>query len=262
MKVFSNSSGVEGFLLSIVFALFLASPTFASHGHSHQHFHQQREVTNHSRYTAPEYPPNSNTSTLTPAEEIIAKALDALAVANAVRLKHPRFNTYEFKNATTNATSEFVPLDYNSTLPILERRAAGGNLTHPYNGTLEQDNGRQPSYYLPQEVIDAAKIVAEITPPEPTDPEILELAAKGRAMMAERYSGQNDTNAMPQALLRDDGLGEYVLQDDFLSIVPRMASTVPNGTTLAKRADPSFWMASIAQYGKSPFALSGYKVSS
>ncbi|KAL4962958.1 pectin lyase-like protein [Aspergillus stella-maris] len=155
------------------------------HGH-HQHLHHQRARTNN-----------------TTANGRVEKALEALRIANRLRIENYQANTYEF-NTTRAAKSQksSVPLlDYtdaskNKTLTNVHKREDGSNSNRLYGYTVSKDIAR------------AAKDVAESQPPTPWEADYASIASRVRAKYS---SGNNDTNVMNQQKLKKDGLIEYTI---------------------------------------------------
>ncbi|KAF7173027.1 hypothetical protein CNMCM5623_005136 [Aspergillus felis] len=226
--------------LAILLFLFIGShfSVVASHHAHHSHHqlhHRGREIE------------NAQNSALKTVEE----ALEALRIANKLRVENSQFNKYEFSTAATDRPqSEAVPLlDYvdpakNASFSKLSRRQIA-------NQSVPADSGSRYGYKLSLEVIQAAKEVAESQPPASWEVDYAAIAAQIRA----KYNqGNNDTNSMIQKLVRPNGLLEYTSFDQ------------PNGLqqpfedTLTKRATSSYWMATMEQNGASPYAPAGYKV--
>lgn len=103
----------------------------------------------------------------------------------------------------------------------------------------------------PEEIIEAARIMAEANPPKLSTANHSIIADQIRAKYARQT---NDTNAMPQALLAPSGLlGDVILGDSHaVEIVDRSA--------VAKRASVDYWMPKMKQNGITPFGPSGYPV--
>ncbi|KAL4796348.1 hypothetical protein BDV19DRAFT_388484 [Aspergillus venezuelensis] len=176
----------------------------------------------------------------------VEKALEALRIANKLRVENYQANTYEF-NTTKAAKSQksSIPLlDYtdarkNGTLTKVHKREGGSNSNWLYGYTVSKDIAR------------AAKDVAESQPPTPWEANYASIASRVRAKCS---SGNNDTNVMNQQKLKKYGLIEFTIFEQ-----PRGLQDETQDT-LSKRASSSYWMASMVQNGASPFAPDGYKV--
>lgn len=111
-----------------------------------------------------------------------------MAVANKLRLENVQYNTYKFLNSTTinQMTHPAPPLDYNHNTTLQKRNTA--------NATVSS-NSTSFSYTIPSELAEAARVLAEASPPAPSASNHAEVAAKIRTKYKRRV---NDTNAMPQ----------------------------------------------------------------
>ncbi|OBT82398.1 hypothetical protein VE02_09582 [Pseudogymnoascus sp. 03VT05] len=230
------------FISLLSYGFFVSGFTQEKHNHAHHLHHRASGIHNGTVGTAT-------------AEEIVQRALAALAVANKKRLQHTHFNRHEFLNASILLEPNVLapPLDYsggnspNST-DIHRKRSASTNST--------KSSSSISSYSLPAELIEAARIVAG-SPSEQTQTSAgnhSEVAAKLKLQFSRNVT---DTNTPPQALLLPDGLTSFV------EVEPQvLVSSTTNDSTSSheKRAAATYWMASVDQNGISPFAPAGYKV--
>jgi hypothetical protein len=222
-------------------------PHYSSHDHERL---RQRSVSNGS--SAPAATP-TNTQSLDDAKDTINRALKALAVANKLRLDNPQFNRYEFRNATAIAQSykPAPPLNYgqdgNSSNAGPQSKRYAYRRTTANSSTESAPNGTY-SYSIPDELAEAARIVAEAQP--------IITSGQNLVVTSPPLPGTNDTNVMGQAILQPDGLHGWIPDVTVSTILPQNKS----GATIAKRATSTFWMENMQQNGVSPFAPSGYKV--
>jgi hypothetical protein len=261
MRTFLNAVRREGLLFSVLFILTLAATLAplveaSSHGKLHhgQH-HQSRDTLDRGdvsgRSVGPEVEQSSSPS-IDDAKDIIKRAMKALAIANKLRLDNPQFNKYEFQNASEIAQKYVAapPLDYGqgNSASNISSRSNGHVSSHSANSTKPITSNGSYSYSIPDELAEAARIVAESQPISTTN---LNYAVKSAPL-----PGTNDTNAMAQAILKPDGLHGFVPNGTGSTIV----SLDGSDSSATKRATSSFWMENMAQNGVSPFAPSGYKV--
>ncbi|RPA79578.1 pectin lyase-like protein [Ascobolus immersus RN42] len=222
------------------------------HGH-HQHHHRKHVREVHDNSSNPKsYESATGNSKLSPdlAKEQIMSALKALSVVNRLRLQNIRFNTNEFANVSSrdDLPNTAPPLDLDVALEdltvaekrwIKKRKAATGskNTTETY------------SYSIPDELREAARLVAELSPPETPQGDHESIAAKMRKKYALKT---NDTNVPKQSLVKVTGLeGNFPFE------------TVQTSSSLDARdtAAGTYWMANMeVQRGSSPYAPTGYKV--
>ncbi|CAG8005098.1 unnamed protein product [Penicillium nalgiovense] len=188
------------------------------------------------------------------AQSMVKNALAAISKQNQARLEqHGVSNHYELQNATSRkeASQQAPPLDWsNSALPTPS--------IHRRQNSLKSSAIGSPtisSYTLPPELINAARIVAESSPPGPTkgDPEAIAALVQAR-----HRTGMNDTNSPLQKLRQPDGLSVEISADVQRSVVHNSDQSA--SSQLGKRTTSSYWMATMEQRGLSPFAASGYKV--
>ena len=228
-----------------------------SHGHStHAHLHlraaQNGTGTGSAAADAPKLKGNGTASTA--AEALVAAAFEAMAVRNKLRLENPMFNKYEMApegstarvakvDAEVPSLLDSVDVSLNSTAARKRQLGKGGNGTLTPEDIEPGPNGSY-KYSVPQELIDAARIVAESTPQYVSKGNHSEVAAQ----MRDKYSLRvNNTNAMP---------AEFGFER-----APFAETISLGGEGIDKRAASTYWMATIQQRGSSPFAPDGYQVS-
>lgn len=212
---------------AIFIHLFLAI-VVASHNHNHNHnHHNHQKLAN----TVSHGPRSVENKTLSDVEKLVQEAIKAAAARNKARLESPHFNKDEFASPSREP-SLAPPLHIANGTSILSARGAS------------QQNVSSSAYTIPQEVVEAARIMAESTLQQPIgDHEAI------AARIKHKYSHKlNDTNA-PKHLGTPEGrLGAWALPD-----------SVGNSSEVLKRAS-SYWMLNMPPLGYSPFAPSGYKV--
>lgn len=194
--------------------------------------------------------PDSSTS-LQEAKDTVNRALKALAIANKLRLDHPQYNKYEFRNASEIAHGFKIapPLSYglsnnSSNAPSSKRLSR----SLPANTSTTATSNASYAYSIPNELANAARIVAEA--------EAVGNSGLNLAVQSSPLPGTNDTNSMAQALLQPDGLHGYVPNVTVATIVSKNAPDA----TLSKRDTSTFWMENMKHNEVSPFAPPGYKV--
>lgn len=213
----STSSLVVRFAIFI--HLFLAI-VVASHSPNHNHHNQQKLASTVSHVSQ-----NVENKTLSDVEKLVQEAIKAAAARNKARLESPHFNKDEFASPSREP-SLAPPLRIANGTSTLSAREAS------------QHNVSSSAYTIPQEVVEAARIMAESTPQQPTgDHEAI------AARIKHKYSHKlNDTNA-PKHLGTPEGrLGAWALPD-----------SVGNSSEVLKR-DSSYWMLSMPHLGYSPYA--------
>lgn len=182
------------------------------------------------------------------AADAVARALKVLKQRNKLRLENVQHNNYKlraFSDKSSDPNSR--PLDYSPK--------AAETSTDSNNQTIRRssDTKENYGYSIPPELREAARILAESTPPSPSTGNHSAVAA----LMREKYrSGISDTSIPLQSYRTYDGLSDIVMQNN---------QSVPSGNSipeegLGKRASSSWWMATMVQRGANPYAPSGYKV--
>ncbi|KAK2846374.1 hypothetical protein FQN49_005788 [Arthroderma sp. PD_2] len=239
--------------LYLLLLAFILAPTLAlgrnSH-HRHLDFHSPRSQPSKSQLY-----PTASASSSKDAKDLVQRAKDALRVVNKGRIDNPHFNKNEFRPASaTLRTDEYQDLP---SLLTLADAVLGKIPSH--HAPLDQSAAtnaiaaKEFAYSVPQEIAEAAKFIAESSPPDSLTDEPSQVAAQAQ----EKYKLKvNDTNTPPQAHVRPNGLGSYVEPVDDTQM-PIMST---NTTAIEKRAAKKFWMADSPQRGVSPFAPAGYKV--
>jgi hypothetical protein len=211
------------FRLGLLIHVFLII-VVASHSHNHHHHHNLANA-------AGKAPRNVENETLSDIERLVQEAIKAAAARNKARLESPHFNKDEFAKPSREPSLAPPLRIANSTSPLSTRQTSAQNVS-------------SSAYTIPQEVVEAAKIMAESTPQKPTgDHEAI------AARIKQKYSRKlNDTNA-PRPLGTPEGrLEAWALPE-----------SIGNSSELLKR-DSSYWMLSMPQLGSNPYAPAGYKV--
>lgn len=214
--------------------------------HSSYHAHLKgRQIISSSNSTR-------NSSSTDDAFAMVARAQKALGPANKKRIDNIRLNQYTFENPNSQAIAP--PLDYNnteslnSTTSIRRSLLSNSSSTPPTNSSV---------YSLPPELIEAARLVAESTPTIPDSSKQAALAAEVLAKYSRRV---NDTNRMPQAIRKPDGLFVHASQDyEKVTYASNLTKPTLEKPNLENRGTSTWWMANIVQNGASPFAPPGYK---
>ena len=215
-----------------------------------------QEGSHHSLYKGNGSTFTNDSMSLEEARDIVSRFQQAMAPINAHILKNPRANNYTILNGSELAKvpQQPPPLDYggsnNSTSQYTHRvkRQNTSNQTIPTNSS-------SLAYSIPPEVLEAAKLVAEASPPlTPSE----DYAAKIASLKSRYAPKSNDTNVIPQKIKRPSGLEGYVPMNE----LPKITSngTIVADTGISKRAVATFWQETIPQLGKSPFAPAEYQV--
>ncbi|EAW15036.1 uncharacterized protein ACLA_004500 [Aspergillus clavatus NRRL 1] len=174
-------------------------------------------------------------------------ALRVLKIRNKLRLEHVQYNKYEVGTPSeVHPALDSSPLDY-SPRAVKDAESSEERLTRRYSESTDKYG-----YSIPDELREAAKIVAESTPRSPSTGNHSAIAA----LTDERYgTGIQDTYVPPQAYHTYNGLSQIVLDENDSMLLRG------NGTEgdLKKRASSSWWMATMTQRGSSPYTPSGYK---
>jgi hypothetical protein len=205
--------------------------------------------------------------TVDDANELVQRALKTLSVVNKLRLDNIQFNSYEYKTSTTPPQAA-PPLDLDTPAEELSKKAPRKRAD---GGT---NFGSQSfAYSIPEELRRAARIVAESAPPAKPEGNHESIAAQARKKYALKT---NDTNAPHQKLRQSNGLFEFAPGWDERGVsIPSTGNVTGllknseavtgsgSGESLSKRqasSSSSYWMVTMQQRGKSPFAPDGYKV--
>jgi hypothetical protein len=248
----------RGLLLSILGLVLLLNHCHAAgHGHHEQHKHLHRGSAPAVGIHASSNNTISNSS-LTNPEMMVKNALESLARMNKGRLENPQQNRYQFQNISTieDTKAKAPPLDY-SNKNNTNASETNGRARRALNLKDPADSSKAYSYSIPPELVEAARVVAESTPPSHSTGNH-SLAA---ALIQEKYKLKvNDTNMPQQSHRHTNGLTGTVNADVEMQLV--ISSNETATSQLAKRATQQYWMTTMAQKGASPFAPSGYKVCS
>lgn len=209
--------------VSWLYWLLLLHPFFVSTVYSGHH------TGGHGRLHARTKSSNTLNST-SEADELVKKALAALATQNVARMKYPNFNKNEF-NYEVSQSEPAPPLQYKDDETTLLRRGDDTATTSA------------ASYSIPTELAQAARVLAEANPPQPQGNH-----SDVSSSIRQKYSRAGNTTNTPMPLTAPDGLlGNWAVRAE------------SNGSALAKRAS-SYWMADLPQRGYSPYASDDYKV--
>jgi hypothetical protein len=184
-------------LLSILLLLTCCLPVVHGSGHKHHPNHHHLHRAHQERAGAVAVlqnatkPDNRSSIDAAAAASIIAQAHEAMTVANKLRLENVQYNRYEFLNSTSVKTGSMLapPLDYTASTSNQTIYRRGDNTSTTYT------NSSSYSYSIPSELAEAARIVAESSPPAPSSSNYAEVAARIKAKYRREV---NDTNAMPQ----------------------------------------------------------------
>jgi hypothetical protein len=184
--------------------------------------------------------------------------LKALSVINKLRIENINFNNYTLDDNIKNSEEResAPPLDYSKdTVAKLSASVANASPSGSPKNKRDTTTKKSFAYTIPKDLAEAARELAESSPPSPSTGEEAELAAKVRAKYG---SKSNDTNRPPQRLQSLNGLFEY----DADNGMEYLAADETNKAQLNKRATSgsSYWLANLEQRGTSPYAPSGYKV--
>lgn len=244
------------FLLFLLFC-FGIQPILAAashHGHGHGHIHDHYHLISKRNGSH-----SSNASmSLAEAQSIVSQFQEAMAAANARILKNPSPNIHQTLNASTlEQQRENAPyLAYgksNDSSTMSARR-----LRH--RDSLSQTpttNSSSLTYTIPPEVVAAARLVAEASPPDASPENYAAMIATLKARFAPKL---NDTNVMPQKLRHPSGLVGYVPSDELPLIIQNGTAVTGTSSGIYERDTATFWQETIPQLGESPFAPAGYKV--
>ncbi|OOQ86761.1 hypothetical protein PEBR_19890 [Penicillium brasilianum] len=194
----------------------------------------------------------------TEAAQKVSEALKALSVINKLRIENINFNNYTLddKIKSPDKRDSAPPLDYSKdTVAKLSASVAKASSSGSPKKKRDTVSKRSFAYIIPKDLAEAARELAESSPPSPSTGEETKLAAKVRAKYG---SKSNDTNRPPQRLQSSNGLFEYNEDDG----VEYLATDETNQAKMNKRATSgsSYWLANLEQRGTSPYASDDYKV--
>lgn len=249
--------------LAILFALCMSVEYTACHSghHRHAHLHHRDARGEQSAVATPSVShvvqqASPTSLSIEDAQSMIQSALAVISKLNRARLeKNGASNNYGLQNATSRreASVEAPLLGYSTP-------KESGTSKRQRRGSIEDStnsNGVEYSYSLPPELIEAARIVTEASPPGPTKGNPEAVASR----IHQKYSSKmNDTNAPLQKLQQPNGLSMEIPSDAQMPIIAK--DTDDDSSSLTKRAPSTYWMATMKQRGTSPFAPEGYKVKS
>jgi hypothetical protein len=182
-----------------------------------------------------------------------------------------QFNKYEFQAGKESVAHDLAPpIDIHADTADLASKQmrkrqdqSTGNTTYSF------------TYSIPDELREAARIVAESKPPATPQGDHERVAQEVRSKYALKT---NDTNSPPQKYKKPNGLYEYVPGWEERGVMVAMngsgislSSTTTTSSSTAKtdlpmqsapvkRGTEAYWMVTMPQRGKSPFAPEGYKV--
>ncbi|EPS32683.1 putative exo-beta-1,3-glucanase [Penicillium oxalicum 114-2] len=224
-----DDQGLLPLIIVLLITIICCVPVQADHSHFHRrHLHHKRD--NHKNTTDDE------------------NALAVLREVNKHRTEYPNFNQKAFSESRNGTREPAQPLDYSPDAIKTARLQAR-------DSSANETSGNRP-YLIPPELAKAARIVAESTVNKPTGDQP-QVAAEIR----EKYGkGQRHTNTPPQALVRSNGLYNYLAFGSGGD-----TSDINDNKTIQEQIQKrdgtsKYWMASVNQNGQSPFASSGYKV--
>ncbi|KZN94210.1 Glucan 1,3-beta-glucosidase [Penicillium chrysogenum] len=233
------------------------------HKHDHLHRHYGRHEIAATDAAIPKSTPAANMNHLgdTAAVQKVSEALEALSVINKLRIDNINFNNYILDDtAKGSERREFAPpLDYSKDA-VAKLSVSVANTSRSGSPTKRRDKistatKKSFAYTIPEDLAEAARVLAESSPPSPSTGEEAALSAQVRAKYGTK---SNDTNRPPQRLQYANGLFEYVADNG----IEYQIAEGPHQASLQKRATSgsNYWLANLEQRGNSPFAPSGYKV--
>ncbi|KAF3481752.1 LysM domain-containing protein [Arthroderma uncinatum] len=184
--------------------------------------------------------------------------LEHQRLVNKKRLENPSFNKYEFRqqSASFKAQTFSKPPSIFDLADFIARNNSRAARALTDSAVAKAVKDKEFTYYIPPDLVSAARIIAEASPLERQLGNHSLIAAQIQAKY--RLKG-NDTNTPPQTYVQPNGLEGYLISplDAQEDLVPKANTT----SSFGKRAAKQHWMATITQRGASPFAPSGYKVS-
>jgi len=249
-------------LLFCLLSLFLVFSVSAHRGHEDGHNHLHHLVRK-GPLLARRGILNGTRTNLTSPEAILERAQAIIAQKNKARLENPSFNKHEFLAPEELAklgmpapplNLNVLPGDNSTVAARLKRRQSLNDTT-----SAAADADDKSAYTLPDEVIEAARIIAESTPQVPTG----DHADVAAAMRAKYGSNSAGGSQRPPKLQRPmGGLGRFGdgVEYSSNSTAVDLGSDGPDDASRVAKRDYGFWMADMAQLGASPYAPAGYKV--
>ncbi|KAL2811038.1 pectate lyase superfamily protein-domain-containing protein [Aspergillus granulosus] len=250
------------YLLLVCFAVLVRAGGHGhGHGHALHHLQHQLRRNSHDPVSSAVHVPSPSPhpgSGVSEATVMVSKALEALAVINKLRLETVKHNNYTLAepDQITGERINAPPLDYSEDT-VSHLMTANHLLSRDDSGPMDGESQKSFTYRIPDDLAEAARILAESSPPSPSTGEHAALAA---TVHAKHRSKTNDTNRPPQKLRQPNGLFEHVPDQTVIESPPAAISS--HSSNLGKRAasGSDFWMANMEQLGESPFAPDGYKV--
>ncbi|KAM5453040.1 hypothetical protein McanCB49686_004992 [Microsporum canis] len=195
-------------------------------------------------------------SSVTEPKKLVDKALHALSVINKKRLENPSFNKYEFYQppASIKALKLTKPPSILDFADFIANNNSIARRAPTDSAVVKAVKNKDFTYYIPTELVDAARMVAESSPARNHLGNHSIIAAQ----IQEKYRLKgNDTNTPQQSYLQPNGLEGYLLSPrDIQDLDPKSNAM----SSFEKRAAKQHWMTTIPQQGSSPFAPSGYKI--
>ena len=193
------------------------------------------------------------------ARDIVSRFHQAMVPANARLLKNPQPNVRKVLDGSALAVGPQTPppLAYegsNSSSSLSTRQLRRQT---PSNQTVPTNSSSSLAYSVPPEVVEAAKIVAEASPPDTSSEDYDAMIASIKARYATK---SNDTNIMAQKIRHPSGLVQYVPQNELPMITQNETAIPGSGSGVEKRVPATFWQETIPQLGESPFAPAEYQV--
>ncbi len=248
-------------LLLCLFSVFLVFSSVLAHG-SHEQGHSHVHQLLRKPLLARSGNWNGTRTNLTSPEAILERAQAIIAQKNKARLENPSFNKHEFlaPDELAKLGNPAPPLDLNvvpgDNITIAARVKRRQSLNSTTDAAAAADD--KSPYTLPDEVIEAARLIAESTPQIPTGDH-----ADVAAAMRQKYGGNSagGSNRPPKLQRPMGGLARFGDGVEYSSNSSAVGSVSddPSASHAAKRAY-GFWMADMAQLGASPYAPAGYKV--
>lgn len=245
---------LEFFLLLTVLLWMLQGSHASNHGQHYSHRHRHHVAREHTVSAvgsgAASFPLASRASN---AEKLVKRALGAASILNKARLDNPSFNKLEYKRQAARKgpppkSPSLLERADALHLDALGKPSSPMTAAEPMHGDYE--------YSISPELAEAARITAESSPPTKLHDNPASTIASLRKKYGYRF---NDTNTPQQVHIRPNGLeGRIFAAEDELQLVSTINTT--SGSNRTKRGNPTYWMANLAQQGRSPFAPSRYKV--
>ncbi|KAJ5710984.1 hypothetical protein N7488_005140 [Penicillium malachiteum] len=141
------------------------------------------------------------------AADAVSRALKVLEYRNKLRLENVQYNNYKLSTPSESRSDpDSAPLDYS------QKSVESSMKSNLNNQTTRRSSGTtdQYGYSIPPELREAARIVAELTPPSPSTGNHSAVAA---LMDAKYGNGVKDTSAPLQNHRTYNGLSDFVMND-------------------------------------------------